>query len=703
MNITSHAGAVLDKQFMINYAKDCLEIKNAKVLLADLEKNQIIHYRNYSKRFILFEGTDLDIESALIEAGGKIEEVSDIVTLLNKYYQLPPVVAKKVMYETGTPRLFEYKISDYPINTIPYGEIDGYINLIFNEKNISNEIRDHSANNEEAILYCYYRNSKSIKDLLFEIEKTKKVIDENRDDKVAVKELNNIILHQQNLLTHKILNNFTGTRSEVIWFFRGELIQIRNKKEFNSKLSDICNVVYNMTPIFNNELVNKHKISTSIHSAKGKYYNALVTNWDKPQLGFEPGKFPPEKTIYLSLLESNNIKLYADEITLDYTPNDNNRFNLLWNLSLQFLDSAKTSRRKVSEFVELLSKRPFKLKQGVIDFWAPSFLFIKRDDFALFKDNIYIPFITDDILDLMVKNPEDFEIKTFAIEGVKLDIFNSYRLFLNQNSKGKLSNTNFIETIKPFLTFYKDLPEYSKNTKRLSKEALDIRNAISNSKDPEKTFFEDFPAALNYSINLIKASGKDLQKYIVKLQNAIRELRTCYDELINRVELFIQSDIVGEELPFEEYKSAIQYRYKKLRRHLLLPAQKTFVLRLDSEIDDKKAWLNSLAQALINTTLDKIKDEDEILFFDKFKSMILDLDSLTSLSKSDFKEEKEDVFDLQINSFFDGISKKLVRLPKNKREEVINIQLELKKNLSKDNSLNIAALTNLLKEMLKNE
>ena len=106
LNITSLAGAILDKEFIINYAQNCLGIKNAAALIAKLEKGQIIHYRNYSKRFILFEGTDLDIESALIEAGGKVDEVSDIVKLLNKYYQLlPPVIAKKVMYETGTPRL----------------------------------------------------------------------------------------------------------------------------------------------------------------------------------------------------------------------------------------------------------------------------------------------------------------------------------------------------------------------------------------------------------------------------------------------------------------------------------------------------------------------------------------------------------------------------------------------------------------------
>jgi len=701
LTINAQAGAILDKPFLANYAEKCLGMKSASSLIEDLEKKKIILFRNYSKRFVLFEGTDLDIQTALIEAGGKVDDVTDVVTLLNKYYQLPPIVAKKVMYETGTPRLFEYKISSEPINDIPIGEIDGFVNLIFNDKIKLADIKQHSLSNNEAVLYCYYKNSKSIKELLFEIEKTKKVIAENGDDKVAIRELNNIVLHQQNLLTHKILNNFYGSKSEVIWLFKGESVEIKSKKEFNSKLSEICKVIYSKTPIFNNELVNKHKISSSIHTAKRNYFKALINNWDKPQLGFQTDKFPPEKTIYLTLLENNNIKLYDDEINADIKPHNRNRFNDLWKHSLKFLDSAKSSRRNVSEFVELLSQRPFKLKQGLIDFWIPSFLFIKRDDFALFNNNVYIPYITDEIFDLMGKNPDEFEIKSFAIEGVKMDIFNSYRIFLNQNSKEKLTNSIFIETIKPFLTFYKDLPEYTRNTKRLTKEASAIRNAISSSKDPEQTFFEDFPTALDYSVLKIQTSKKDLQSYIVKLQNAIKDLRTCYDELINRVETFIQSDIVGEEMDFEEYKNNLQNRYKKLRRHLLLPSQKIFIQRLDSQIEDKRAWLNSLAQALINTTLDKIKDEEEILIYDKFKSMILELDSLTNLSKSDFQEDKEDVFDLQINSFFDGISKKLVRLPKSKKEEVNNIQADIRKKLSKDTSLNIAALTNLLKELLK--
>ncbi len=701
LNINAKAGSVLDEVFLVNYAEKCLDLKNASSLIKELETKKIILFRNYSKRYILFEGTDLDIPTALIQAGAKIDDVTDVVTLLNKYFQLPPIAAKRVMFKTGTPRLFEYKISAFPVSEVPKGEIDGFINLVFNEKNILPAVKEHSLNNEEAILYCYYKNAKSIKDLLFEIEKTKKVIGENGDDRIAVKELQNIILHQQNLLTHKILNNFYGAKSDVVWVFKGEVVTIRNKKEFNNKLSSICEEVYFKSPIFINELVNKHKISSSIHSAKRNFFKALVNNWDKPQLGFASEKFPPEKTIYLSLLEQNNIKLFTNEVDIDIKPNDSNRFNELWELSYKFLNSAKVSKRKITEFIELLGEKPFKLKQGVIDFWVPAFLFIKRDEFALFGEQGYIPFITDEVLDLLLKKPHEFEVKTFAIEGVKLDLFNSYRIFLEQNKKNKLTNTSFIETIKPFLTFYKALPEYSKNTMRLSDEAKAIRKAIASSKDPEQTFFEDFPIALGFSISQIQLSNEHLQKYILKLQAAIKELRNCYDELVNRTEQVL-IDTIGEDLSFEKYKESLQFRYKDLRRHLLLPVQKVFVQRLDSKIDDKKAWLNSLVQALINVTLDKIKDEDEILIYDKFKSMILNLDSLTELSLSDFAEDKEEVFDLQINSFSGGIINKMIRLPKSKKKQIDSIQTALRKDLSNDPSLNIAALTNLLKEYLNN-
>jgi hypothetical protein len=701
LNITAAAGSDLGKDFLVKYATTCLGVLDASKLIDDLENRKVILYRHYSKRFILFEGTDLDISSALIEAGNKVSEISDVATLLKRYYQLPPVFAKSYSYLNGTPRLFEYKISEYPISEIPLDEVDGFINLIFNEKLDINEVKKVSANEHEGIIYGFYQNSKTIKNLLFEIEKTRKVAEENDHDKVAVKELNNILFHQLNLLNHYFLNNLYSKNSDLIWIYKGDIIKLTSKKDFNKQLTQICYNVYDKTPEFKNELVNKHKISSSIHTAKKNYLRALVNNWNQPDLGFDKEKFPPEKTIYLTLLKENGIELYSDKINFTTQVAKDSSFKHLWNYSVTFLNSAKQNRRTIAEFIEPLTKRPYKLKQGLIDFWIPSFLFIKRDDFALFNKNGYIPYITDEILELIVKEPQNYEIKTFDIEGVKLDIFNSYRVFLNQHSKVKLDNQTFIETIKPFLTFYRGLSEYSRNTQRLKKETLAIRDAIANSKDPEKSFFEDFPLALGYSVENLQQSKEKLQSYIKKLQDAIRELRTCYDSLVNRFEEFILTEFVGEQLEFEDYKLKLQNRFKKLKKHLCLPHQKTFIQRLDSELDDKKAWLNSIAQAVLGKSLETIKDEEEIVLYDKFKTLILELDSLTNLSKADLDEEHEDVFGIEVSSFVDGIKKNLIRLPKTKKKEIGKIEDAIKSKLTKDKSLNIAAVASVLKDLLQ--
>lgn len=702
LNIFAANGSILDLNFLAEYLTTACGVDHPKEIILNLEAKNIIRYRKHSKRFILFEGTDLDIQTALIEAGNKISEIVDITTLLNKYIHFPPVFAKQYSFKTGTPRYFDFLISDYPIqNKIPEGEIDGFVNLVFNSKLNESDIQNKSRLQEEAVIYCFFKNSSEIKNLLFEIEKIQKVLEENKDDKVAKRELENIVDSQIRLLNHHITGSIYSGSKEVKWYFNGEEKQIADKKDFNKLLSQVCSIVYYATPIFKNELVNKHRISSSIHTAKRNYFKALANDWDKENLGFEDAKFPPEKTIYLTLLKENGISPIRDNSTDVVTIDKNSSFFKLWRASENFLESAKSEKLKVSELREFLSKRPFKLKQGLIDFWIPTFLFLRRDDFAIFIDESYIPILSEENLELIAKNPEKYSIKTFDIEGVKLDIFNSYRTFLNIATKQKFNNNSFIETIKPFIVFYKQLPEYSKNTERLSPSAIKIRKAIATSKDPEETFFESFPTALGFTLSTLQQDKYKLQNFTTSLQNAVRELRTAYDELIKRFEDFICDEFVGKASDFGEYKEYLQNRFSKLRKHMLLSNQKTFIQRLYSPLDDRKAWLNSIAQAVTGKTLENFSDEDEILLYEKFKAMILELDSLTNISNSDIDESKEEVIGVRIDSFISKIDPKVVRVPKNKSKEIEQLKNELKSKLGKDNTSNIAAVITLLKELLQ--
>ncbi len=702
LNIFSASGSVLDFNFFSDYLKIACGIENPTLVIKDLEKRDIIRYRTHSSRYILFEGTDLDIHSALVEAGNNLSEVNDITSLLNKYFNFAPVFAKLYSFEKGTPRYFQFRITEYPItNEIPEGEIDGFVNLVFNGKLKESDIQNKSKQQEEAVIYCFFKNSIEIKNLLFEIEKIQKVILENEKDKVAIRELESINLSQVRLLNHYITDSIYSGSKDVKWFFNGTEKKINAKKDFNKLLSQVCSIVYDATPVFKNELVNKHKISSSIHTAKKNYFKALSNNWDKENLGFEDSKFPPEKTIYLSLLKENGISPIRENATDVISIDRNSTFYKLWSASEDFLESAKSEQLKISELNELLSKRPFKLKQGLIDFWVPTFLFLKRDDFAIFNDDGYIPNLSEENLELIAKYPEKYFIKSFDIEGVKLDIFNSYRTFLNIATEQKFDNNSFIETIKPFIVFYKQLPEYSKNTKRLSPSAIKIRKAIATSKDPEETFFDAFPSALGLTLSTLQQDKSKLQSFTTNLQDSVRELRTAYDELVKRFEDFICSEFVGQATDFEEYKSYLQKRFAKLKKHMLLSNQKTFVQRLDSPLDDRKAWLNSIAQAVTGKTLEAFTDEDEILLYEKFKAIILELDSLTKISKSDIDESKEEVIGVKIDSFFSKIDPKVVRVPKNKSREIEQLKNELKNKLGKDNTSNIAAVLNLLKELLQ--
>ena len=702
IGLFSLKGSILNLEVIVEYAQECLGVDEVKSILQLLLEKKIILYQDYASRFIITEGTDVDIQQQLLLAGDQVGDIEDIVTPLNHYFSFPAVFAKQYYYQTGTPRIFEFIISQHQkTNMRPVGDTDGYVNLIFNDKIKIESIKKTSQENKgEPILYGYYKNTAAIRDLLKEIEKTKKTIQNVGEDRVAQRELANIRQHQETLLNHYILHNLFEGSQEVVWIFGGEQLSIHSKKEFNTQLSVICREVYPNIPTFRSELVNRSKLSSQIHTAKRTFFKHLANHWGEEDLGFEKDKFPPEKTIYLTLLRENGLVSSTVTTLLPITVSEKSSFIALWKAGEVFLEQAKKHRLPLTEFFTVLSKPPFKLKQGLIDFWVPTFLYLKRDEFALFGNDIYLTEINEATLELLGKSPKDYTLKAFDVEGVRLDIFNQYRQFLNQSTKSKTDNQTFIETIRPFINFYKGLPEYAKHTNRLHKESIAVRRAILTAKDPEKTFFDDFPTALGITLQQLKKSPELLSEYVTKLQNAIRELRTCFDELVNRFELFIVEEILYETLDFEDYKKRFRDRFKSIKQHRLLPYQKTLLMRISSDLDDRKAWLSSVSQVVVGKTLDNLRDEDEVSLYDKFKTLVLELDSLANLSKSGVDETMEEVFSLEIASF-EEIRKKTVRIPKKKKEEIEEIEKLLRTQLGKDKTLNIAALANLLKDLLE--
>lgn len=704
LNIFATGSAKLEPQFYIDYAKLALNIKKPEEILRQLTSKLIIRYVKHSFRYTFVDSTDLDIDLAIDEAGRLVEKVTNVVHHLNQYFEFPFIPAKAAYYEKGTPRFFQFKLTEEPVqNIVPEGEVDGFINLVFTEdKNGLKKIQQASTDCTEAIIYGFYKNTGEIKKLLYEIQKIDKVKENNKDDRIAIRELNAAKQHYILLLNHYVMDSLYNTSGNVVWYAGGKQVKINSRHSFNQELSNICSNVYSQTPTYKNELVNKTKISAQIATARKRFIDKLLYDLDKPNIGFADTEFPPEKSIYLTLLRKTGIHQIVDGVGLLQMPTDKS-FADLWKAGEQFLESTKSKERNLAEFISLLSAKPFKLKQGFIDYWLPIYILAKQDDFALYELDTYVPEITADVLELINKKPALFAVKAFDVKGVKLELFNRYRLFLNQAENNKPTNKTFIQTIKPFLAFYKELNDYAKKTNRLDKKTISLRKVIATAKDPEKAFFDDFPTALGYSITELQNSPKSIEKFLKQLQDAVRELRGSFDGLVDRLEMYLLKDILGSKKAFPAYKVEIRERLKHLKTHLLLPHQKTFYTRIQSELDDRKAWLGSIAQACIGKPLTAISDEDEVLLFDKLRDIFYELDNLSDISKEQINNQEEEIVKLEITSFEQGLNKNLLRIPKEKVKDVDKAITQIRTNLGKDKKINIAALTKLLQQLLIDE
>ena len=451
-----------------------------------------------------------------------------------------------------------------------------------------------------------------------------------------------------------------------------------------------------------NEMINKHKPSSAISTARVNFLRHLLEYGSDANLGFEDNKFPPEKTIYLSLLRNTGIHTRIGREYLLGAPNIDS-FMPLWNACEAFLESTKDKPRKLEELIKVLRTRHFKLKQGIIDLWIPAFLIIKKNDYSLYNDaGIYVPTLTREVLDLMQKSLAGYSIKAFNVEGVKLDLFNKYREALSLNQDPEFTADGMIETIKPFLIFYKKLNKYAQHTNRLQKSTVQFRKVLASAKDPEKTFFEDLPRALGFKDNDISNNAEVLQRYVELLQKAIRELRMCYSNLINRLEGILIDRLNLKSKEFSSYILELEQRYASIKTYLLTEKQKTFLTRVLAKNTDRVTWYQSISYVVLDKQLEALLDEEETYLVDNLIHSFKELMKYVDISDKGLTSE-DNFFRLELVSNKGKTIQQIVQLSMTKVKQAETLENQINKLLSGDSDIDAYVLLNIINKRLNND
>ena len=93
LNLFGSSSTSIDKHLLINYSKLALGINNSEKVLELLITHKIIRYASYKSSYILFEGTDIDIEDELFKAASVVPmpnvNISDIIPYICLLYTSP--------------------------------------------------------------------------------------------------------------------------------------------------------------------------------------------------------------------------------------------------------------------------------------------------------------------------------------------------------------------------------------------------------------------------------------------------------------------------------------------------------------------------------------------------------------------------------------------------------------------------------------
>ena len=703
INIFANGDVSLHKESLEGYCRLALGMDNVSAIIARLESAKIIRFAAYKQRYILFEGTDVDIEYELNKAATIVPAVEVTVDNLRPYFRDKVVLSNSTFYQTGCPRYFEFILSygNVPSEQKPVGDIDGFVALTF-PQNEEERLAILKASQEEdrAIVYVMFNDVEQLRRRLTEIAKLnylKQVV--GVEDRVALSEIEHQLQYEMYSLDTQLNQTLYDASDKVAWIYRGEKVEVGSLRQFYALLGKVCQDVYGQTPIVKCEMLNKEKVGATISKARLTLLKAMLDNVAVENLGLGD-KFPPEKTIYNIVLRENGIHgLDETEGTYRLHAPSNENVQPLWWACEKFLDGTKDKKRSLSELAKMLQEKPFKLKQGLVDLWIPLFLIVEQSKYALFNKGKYVPYLTGEFLELLPKNLKDYSIKAFSQDNISKEIFNKYREFLRKPESEYIEGNTFNNTYNQFFIFYRNLNDYAKQTKKFdSPYTAKFRDILATATDPEKAIFVDLPESLG--LNGAMANDTDIyDHFLEQLRISVHELVICYDAFIDRIEINVVKSL-GLSGDYNTYKSDLERRYKSVKRSLLPSKTLSFLQRVLSSSATKKEFYEKIGSLIFDKPLVKIVDGEEDYLIDNILYLFRELDSYVEMSEYDEKENE--VFHFEMASSIGGnVKRKTVVLSKRQVEQTTALESRLEKILSGNQQVDAAALLRLLSKKIK--
>lgn len=629
-----------------------------------VEDGFVVH-RAYSNEYRVWQGTDVDIDARVKEAATLIDP-PEVVEYFSQHLGtvLPSaVVAGGHSQRTGMLRYFVTAVShrnekvDGP--DIIQDAADGLIVYHLGPWDDRPVVKSPLP-----VLIGTTKNPDAVLNAGINLVALEELLDDDTIDHVARREIEERAADISQSIGTLLDEAFSPLSPESEWRLwnkgaetDGEPGEVIAARSYANLVSQACDHVYPHAPRIRNEMVGRHQLTSNGARARRELLTAMLQHSGIARLGYDPTKYTPERAMYHGVVEYLGLHRAAGEVSSD-TDNSsilthglsrptaavNESLLPAWHALEEALSNSKQPTPIVDIYRQLMAP-PYGVKAGIVPILVLTALIIRTQDIALFEEGNYCQRLTPEIIErLNVPNPERFTIKAApAGRGQRRLVVDSLAKSLDVDTPRSRAARNpaLLGVTRAILERVMVLEPYARQTRRLSPEALAIREVLFQATDPDELVFTTLPKALGFE-EIGPSSTKDAETakaYVEQLVGALDDLSGASAALRREVVATIAREF---RLPPElaQLRSGLTERLTGFADASLELDLQGFVSRVLNENLPDEDWLDPIVIRLANKALGDWADRDVESFPRQVREVARALDRVSHLYEA--REEPSD-------------------------------------------------------------
>jgi hypothetical protein len=593
------------------------------MLRDSLVKGSFVVERRYNDTLALWEGSDIDLEGRLREASRRITESAGIAQRLNDTWRPRPVVAKRHSYLKGTLRYFEVRFADsgtFSKQLVPATEADGIlVYCVPLSKAEAKELSEMATGSEVRerldVLVAVPDECHALRDAVRQLEHLRWVqhnTPELQSDAVARRELRSMLALAEQTASAEVQRLFApgqAKKQTTRWFHRGMQLRMLDARRLSAFVSSVCDYIFDKTPILRNELINRRFLSSAAAAARRNLLDAMIQRGAELRLGLEG--FPPEVSIYASILEETGIHRPGDQGYEFGPPEPSSSLSEAWAAIDNFLSTCEVERRPVEELFRKLQNAPFGIKMGVLPLLLCAAVLHFDTEVAFYEDGRFVPEVSIELFERLLKNPERFHLRRYRIEGVRKEVFRQMAEVLGA-SPATDNRGDLVALMRPLFKFLNRLPGYTKQTRALSPEALGVRECLFAAKEPDLLLFRDLPQL--FGLPPFEPGGRGGANVVVFMKAwraALVELQRIYDDLVADIRNLV---LRAFNVSSDNGRALVQRRAATVAENCIEPRLRAFAYHLSEAETPDTQWAEAIGTVLVGKVPKNWIDSDRVKF-----------------------------------------------------------------------------------------